>query len=135
MKEIIDIKKTQLSPKVLLDKENESFIISGKSGVENAEIFYGPILNWFINYFKNPNPFTEINLYLEYLNSASSVQIGKLLNMITDNLNKSKITINWIYDIDDELMKEMGKEFQYMYEIKFVFKENDEEKDINLSSI
>jgi len=127
MEEIIHIDKTQLSPKVVLDKENNFFLISGKSGVENAEAFYKPILNWFNNYFKNPNEHTEINLYLEYLNSASSVQIGKLMNIYTDNKNNCNITINWIYDIDDELMKEMGKEFQYMYEIKFNFKETDEE--------
>lgn len=129
MEDIIKIKKTQLSPEVILDKENNYFSISGKSGVENAESFYKPILEWFKNYFKNSNENTEINLFLEYLNSSSSVQIGKLMDIFTINKNKCNITINWIYDADDELMKEMGIEFQNIYEIKFTFKETDEESD------
>lgn len=49
------------------------------------------------------------------------------MNIYTNNKDNSNITINWIYDIDDDLMKDMGKEFQNMYEIKFIFKETDEE--------
>jgi len=127
MEEVINIKKTQLSPKVLLNKKNKNFILYGKSGVENAEDFYNPIINWFENYFNNPNEKTEIYLYLEYLNSSSSVQIGKLLNIISNYQDNLHITINWLYDSDDELMKETGKEFQYMYDLKFNFIEKDED--------
>ncbi len=35
----IKIPKTQLSPRVILDKDNKIFEISGKSAVENAEDF------------------------------------------------------------------------------------------------
>jgi len=129
MKESINIEKTILGPKVILDKENEIFAFIGKSGVENADDFYKPVLAWFEDYFKNPNPKTEINFYLEYLNSASSVQLGKLLDLIENSISKSDISINWIYDKDDEIMKETGKEFQYMYGMKFNFKENDEESE------
>ncbi len=121
MEKNLNIKKTILSPQIILNKDTETFIFSGKSGAENPESFYRPVLEWFKNYFKNPNEKTEINFYLEYLNSASSVQIGKLLGIIENNLKKSEISINWIVDEDDELMKETGKEFQYIYKIKFNF--------------
>jgi len=123
------LEKTQLSPEITLDKTNNIFEISGKSGVENAFDFYKPIIDWFIEYFKTPNENTEINFHLEYLNSASSVQIGNLINLFTINKDKCKISINWFHEFDDELMYDVGIEFQYMYEIKFNFKAIKEDSD------
>ncbi|NOZ34913.1 MAG: DUF1987 domain-containing protein [Chlorobi bacterium] len=125
----IEILKTQLSPRVTLDKENNTFEIFGKSGVENAEDFYKKILDWFTDYFKTPNENTEIVFYLEYLNSASSVQIGKLLNIFEMNKEKSNITVNWFCETDDETMSEVGKEFKYMFEVQFNLKIIKEDSD------
>ncbi len=129
MEENLKINKTQLSPEITFDKKNNIFEIYGKSAVENADDFYKPVLNWFTEYFKSPNENTEINFYLEYLNSASSVQIGKLINLFEINKNKCKISLNWFYESDDEIMYDAGKELQYMYEIKFNFKAIKEDSD------
>ncbi len=125
----IEIPKTQLSPRVILDKDNKIFEISGKSAVENAEDFYKPILDWFTEYFKTPNDNTAIIFYLEYLNSASSVQIGKLLNLFETNKEKSNITVNWFCETDDETMTEVGTEFKHMFEIQFNLKLIKEDSD------
>ena len=50
-----NIKKTKLSPKVVLDKTNNIFFISGRSIYSNANEFYDPIISWFKNYLENPN--------------------------------------------------------------------------------
>jgi hypothetical protein len=123
MKAVLKIEKTQLSPKIILDKKNNTFIISGKSGIEDAHEFYQAVFDWFAEYFKNPLEKTEINLYLEYLNSASSLQIGSLIDVFTENRDKTDLVINWLFDEGDDLMEEVGKEFQYTYEMKFHFKE------------
>ncbi len=125
----IKIPKTQLSPRVILDKDTNTFEIFGKSAVENAEDFYKTILDWFTDYFKTPNENTEIVFYLEYLNSASSVQIGKLLNIFEMNKEKSNIIVNWFCETDDETMSEVGKEFKYMFEVQFNLKIIKEDSD------
>ncbi|MCF6183593.1 MAG: DUF1987 domain-containing protein [Bacteroidales bacterium] len=125
----IKIPKTQLSPRVILDKDNKIFEISGKSAVENAEDFYKPILDWFTGYFKTPNENTEIIFYLEYLNSSSSVQIGQLLNLFEMNKRESHITVNWFCETDDETMTEVGTEFKSMFEIQFNLKLIKEDSD------
>ena len=117
----INIKKTIFTPDIFLSKEDNFFLISGKSVTENAEELYNPVLKWFKKYFDNPNETTEIILYIEYLNSASSLQIGILFDIITKNKNKTKLIINWLYEEGDELSEDTGKEFQYIYEFKFNF--------------
>ncbi len=119
------IKKTVLSPAIILDSQKEKFIIAGKSAVENAHEFYKPILNWFETYFKNPNNKTSINFYIEYLNSSSSVQLGKIFNLLSEYRNKYQIEINWHYEKDDEIMKDTGIELQNIYDLKFNFSESD----------
>ena len=76
------IKKTDLSPKVLLDKDNNKFFIVGKSIVENAFEFYVPIIEWFKNYFKDPNKSTDLIFFLEYLNSSSFLQIASRISRV-----------------------------------------------------
>ena len=123
MKDRFEIQKTQLSPEITLDRNEGIFRILGKSGIEDAHNFYQPILNWFEEYFRNPTTKTEIDLYLEYLNSASSLQIGKLMHLFAENYDKTDLQVNWLFDLGDDLMEEVGKEFQYTYELKLEFKE------------
>lgn len=119
----IFINKTELSPKVILDKENNIFLISGKSIVENAHEFYSVILTWFKSYFNNPNKSTELILHLEYLNSSSSFQIASLIELFSENQDSNDLYITWLYDSDDEIMKETGKEFKYSDFTNFELKE------------
>ena len=131
MIEPIFIDKAELSPKVVLDKENNKFLITGKSIIENAQDFYSPILTWFDSYFNNPNNVTELILYFEYLNSSSFLQISNLLDLFSQNINKYNLNIKWLYDIGDEIMKEIGKDLQFTYYVKFNFIESNI-KDFNL---
>ncbi|MCF6366463.1 MAG: DUF1987 domain-containing protein [Bacteroidales bacterium] len=127
----IIIKKDSLSPKVVLDQESGVFCLSGKSIVENAHDFYTPILNWFKEYFKKPNKSTHLIFYIEYLNSSSALQISNLIFLFSENKKGNQLKITWLYDEDDEAMKETGKEFQYSNTLKFdVKKFNAEEFDL-----
>ncbi len=119
----IMIKKDDLSPKVILDAERSIFLISGKSIVENAHDFYNPILIWFQTYFKNPNKNTHLILYLEYLNSSSALQISNLIHLFTLNKDNHSLNITWLYDTDDETMKEIGEEYLYSNTVEFEIKE------------
>lgn len=119
--ESIYLKNSQLSPKVDLDKDNNRFIITGKSIVENAHDFYQPILKWFIEYFENPNEKTELIFYLEYINSSSFLQIANLTEIFSLNNKGNNLNIKWLYDKEDDTMKEIGKDLQFTYLVKFNF--------------
>ncbi len=129
--EEIYIEDTLLSPKIILNKQENFFFIYGKSIIENAEEFYYPVHNWFKEYYKNPNKKTEIIFFLEYFNSATSLQIGNLIELFMLNKNISNHRIDWLFESNDELTKDVGKEFQYIYEFKFNFIEVTE-KDLKI---
>lgn len=106
------LKKTQLTPRVILDKENNTFSIEGKSIYSNGREFYTPILQWMQEYFEQPNEETQLVIYFEYINSSSFFHISMLVKMFSENKHKSKLKIIWKYDFDDEIIKENGLEFQ-----------------------
>ena len=121
MNELI-LEKTNDTPFVYLNKNENKFSIGGRSLPENAITFYEPILNWLENYIVNPNPETVFEFNFEYFNSASSKQIFNivfLLKKLHDDGNKIKV--RWIYDLDDELIEEEGKEFEEMFNIPFEY--------------
>ncbi|MCD4792735.1 MAG: DUF1987 domain-containing protein [Bacteroidales bacterium] len=122
----INIKKTKLSPKVILDKANNIFLITGRSIYANANEFYEPIISWFNNYMKNPNKNSELIFYLDYVNSSSSFQIIKLLDFIYENKSDvCQFKVTWLYGVDDEMSQETGKDIQYSTDINIDLKEFD----------
>lgn len=106
------LKKTQLTPQVILDKDSNVFTIEGKSIYSNGYEFYKPILNWFEEYFKSPNKKTVLTIYFQYVNSSSFFQISMLVRIFSENVDKSKLKIIWKHDFDDEMIKENGFEFK-----------------------
>lgn len=116
------------SPSVRLDKENNIFEIKGKSLPENVNIFYQPIIDWFSDYFKNPNNETIIHFKLDYLNTASSKAYMSLFLVIEDAVKKGiDVKIKWYYEEDDEDMKDIGEEFTNIVQVPFeIIKINNE---------
>jgi len=116
----IILEKTEQTPEVILDKENNVFLIKGKSIILDALNFYTPIFKWFEKYFKNPNKKTELVLDIEYINSPSTLQIIRIINLfdISDNKDNS-LKINWLYDIEDERAMENGEEFKELTDVEF----------------
>ena len=56
--EILNLEGTADTPKIILDKGNQIFEISGRSLPEDSAEFYKPVLEWIANYAKQPNPST-----------------------------------------------------------------------------
>ncbi len=122
----LKIEKSKLIPEVILDKENNIFKITGKSITVNAVEFYSQILTWFEDYLINPNENTELVLQFDYINSSSSIQLNRLLSLLEKNKNsENQIKIIWIYEEDDELICEMGKELQNSTKLNFELKQID----------
>jgi hypothetical protein len=46
-----------------------------------------------------------------YFNSSSSKLFFDLFDLLEENMDKSKIAVNWIYDKENESALETGEEF------------------------
>ncbi len=120
--EIINIKGTDDTPNVILDKDSAKFEISGRSLPEDVNLFYEPILNWIDQYAEAPCEKTEFNFKLEYFNTASSKIILDILLKFEEIVeNGHKVVINWHYHEDEEDMLEAGEEYADIVEIPFEY--------------
>ena len=117
--EILNIEGTEDTPKILLDKKNGIFEISGRTLPEDAAEFYRPILDWIDDYQKEANPTTDFVFKLDYSNTASTKFILDILAALKD-INGVKIL--WYYQESDEDMEEAGREFSEQVDIPFEFK-------------
>jgi SiaC family regulatory phosphoprotein len=117
--EILNLEGAEDTPKIILDKKNGIFEISGRSLPEDSAEFYRPVLEWIETYAAEANPSTEFTFKLEYFNTASS----KLILDVLSALEEIKgIKILWYFHEDDEDMEEAGEEFSELVEIPFEFK-------------
>jgi hypothetical protein len=125
----LQIKKTNNSPEVIFNPELNQFSIKGESRPEDVQNFYGDILKWLDDYLServNHKNLSAMNfdLFLEYFNSSSAKSILSVIRKVNEYLEKHiPVTINWIYEKDDEDMLETGKEMSRYVKIPFKFTE------------
>lgn len=113
------IDDTKLTPKVNFGNNGE-FKIEGRSIPEDPESFYVPIFEWLDEYFKLPEKQTKLDIQLEYINSGSSKFILALLKKFKENYEKgTECAINWIYEEDDENLRELGMHYKSILNIPF----------------
>lgn len=106
----LTIEETKYTPEIEL-KTDGNFSIKGKSFPENTFEFYEPVMDWLYEYFQNPKPKTTLNLEILYFNSSTSKLFFDLFDIFNENRNKTDITINWIYDKENESIEESGEDF------------------------
>lgn len=114
--EIIHLEGTEDTPKIILDKTNKIFEISGRSLPEDSSEFYKPIIAWLVLYAEDPLPETIFDFKLEYFNTASSKMILDLLTELEEIKNAK---VKWYFYEDDEDMEEAGDEFSELVELDF----------------
>lgn len=113
----LHIEGTKDKPEVHFDPSTGTLAMGGSSLPENVlEVFY-PII-WSIEEYKHEcAKTTNVEFNFEYLNTASSHMVSKIIAAIYDLRNKSNIHINWYYAKDDLEMKELGEDL--LYEMDF----------------
>ena len=120
----IDIEKTQLTPSILLDKEQGLIEIKGDSLPENTAEFYKPLMAELKDYFNSPQDKTIVNLEITYFNSSSSKLFFDFFDILDEASEDNNIKINWIFDEENESAEEAGEDFI----------EDFEDLDINLTT-
>jgi hypothetical protein len=108
---------TEDTPKIVLDTDNNEYLIEGRSLPENAVSFYTPIFEWLKNFRDSQINNLTLNIKLDYFNTASAKQITKIL-MILQGLSEEKnIKINWYYYIEDTDIKSSGARFAKLIDV------------------
>ena len=110
--------KTSQTPAISLDAKTGHLSFSGRSLPEDSSVFYKPVFSWLEEYTKNPAEKTSVIFGLDYFNTASAKAIFSIIVKF-DKLfeNNQPVSINWLYDEDDEDMKELGEEYQDLFSI------------------
>ena len=108
------------TPAIEFNPESGRMELTGRSLPEDSATFYKPILTWIDEYVSKPVPKTEIEIRLEYFNTATSMVLLKIFNKFQ---NIDDVTVHWYHYPEDEDMLESGKEFEELSSLKFVFHE------------
>ncbi len=109
---------TDETASIVLDKENQTFEITGRSLPEDSAEFFEPILDWVKEYKKDPAPSTNFVFKLDYFNTASSKFIQDILAQLE---GVGGVKVSWYYLEDDESMEEAGNEFAELVKVPFEF--------------
>ncbi len=111
-------KKTTQTPEISLNAITGDLSFLGRSLPEDSSVFYKPVFSWLDEYTMNPAKKTSVIFGLDYFNTASAKAIFSIIVKL-DKLSKNnhQININWLYDEDDEDMKELGEEYQDLFSI------------------
>jgi len=120
--EVINIKGTEDTPNVILDKESGHFEISGRSLPEDVNMFFEPIMDWIDEYAEDPLDKMMFDFKLEYFNTASSKVILDILLKFEEIVENGKeVVVRWHYHEDEEDMLEAGEEYADIVEIPFEY--------------
>jgi hypothetical protein len=130
------LKESEETPYIILDKDKPEFRIGGKSYMEDAAAYYEPVIRWLKDYAQSPVASTRFVLELEYLNTASSKIVNDMLDILEDlYLAGNKVVVEWGYFEEDEDMREMGEEYEEIYEIPFEFRQIEHQRPDNFFEI
>jgi len=127
--ENLHIPATKYTPEILLDAQKGEINIKGKSYPENTFEFYEPVMKWIEEYLKCcAKEKITVNMEIVYFNSSSSKLFFDLLDLFDEVKDKFDVTVNWIYDPENESAEEAGEDFIEDFEdlkINLIKKEDD----------
>ena len=131
MEELI-IEPARRTPAIRFSPDKNVFYIRGTSSPEDVRKLYYPVIEWMnkfikeildggIKTFNNENPL-KFQIDLNYFNSSSA----KFLFDILTEFKKLPpagvpVIVEWIYDKEDNDMKDGGIDFSHLVEMEFTF--------------
>lgn len=106
-KGIVEIKELFIdaglkTPQIDLNPYTGELIFRGRSIPENASNLYEQVFKWVNDYSKKPRLTTNLRLNLEYFNSASTIWLAKIVQVLC-KVKKSGYTlfIHLYFDLED----------------------------------
>ncbi len=115
------ISSARNSPEILLSPDG-TIRIKGRSIHENVAEFFEPVEAWITEYIETPAEMTNVEMNLEYFNSASAKVFIHLLELLKHvSLKNKKFIFNWYYEDGDEDILERGEYFASILDVPFNF--------------
>lgn len=110
--ENIKIESTERTPEIDFNFENGVFSIKDESFPEDVAEFYGPVVSRLKSWLDNQTGTSiTFNFELIYFNSSTAKVLLDLFDLLDEAASKNNVSINWIYEADDDNMEELGEEF------------------------
>lgn len=122
--EIYQIAPTKLTPGVIFNLESNTMSMKGNSIPENSNSFYLPFLEWIderSNIIKHSKHDLQIEVDLEYFNSASLKQIIKLFLKCTELVGQHNVKVVWYCDSSTDDFMETGMDIANALSIPFTY--------------
>jgi primosomal protein N' len=99
-------------PRITYDTEEDVLNVTGRSIAERPEVVYKPLEEWIKVHLSRFNKLRMV-IFLEYINSGSSKALRDVLRMVSGYQSPHyKIRITWLYEEDDEAMRELGEHYR-----------------------
>lgn len=106
------IPATTKSPEISLSA-NGKISISGRCFPTEPNEFYSPVMDWVSEYCREPAEETVVDLSIAFLNCTNSGKIYWFLQKLKEvSLAEKKLVINYLYEADDEDMRDYGATLQ-----------------------
>lgn len=124
--EQLNFAATKNTPAIRIDKPGGLFKISGRSLPEDAITFYKPVFDWLELFSTTPSEKLSIEFELEYFNTPSSKIILDILMRVEEIHYNGvcAVSVNWLYEHDDEDMMDAGREYKDLVKIPFFLNAN-----------
>ena len=98
------------------------FKLSGNSILSDPRKFFKPIVEWVEEYIKEPAEKTNIDLKLEYVDTASVQSVFDIMRMFKPLQEmKKEVAVNFYFEFDDPELLELGEIMEGRLGIKFNF--------------
>ncbi len=120
--ENMEIAATKSTPAIHFDVQTHVLSMAGESYPENTSQFYAPVYRWLEECLDSLEEQQLVfNIELIYFNSSSSKVLMDLFDLLEDASEEGKnITVNWVYDEENDSALEYGEEFaEDMEELTF----------------
>ncbi len=108
----LEKQRTTSTPYILIDEAESYMVISGESFPENVSEFYKDVIQWLSNYLDRNFSKLTVDFELVYFNSSTSKLLMNVFDLLETAVSNGKfIVVNWIYNADNDIIKECGEEF------------------------
>ena len=118
--EVLLIPGERKTPHVSFNPNNGELELEGRSIHENSHEFFRPLLEWIIDYCKQPAEQTTLTVQLEYYNSSSLRFLKKIISILAEiDSAEHKIAVKWYYESSDLDVMEEGETLKEIVNIPF----------------
>ncbi|NNM94565.1 MAG: DUF1987 domain-containing protein [Bacteroidia bacterium] len=115
---------TPKTPSIIFDPAKGKLEIKGRSIPEDSIGFYKKLLDLLEEYAQTCTIPVQVDVMLEYFNTASSVCVLEILKRFEALHQRGiPVVINWHYEEDDDYMRETGDDFQTLLTVPVHLKE------------